>query len=100
MALPLATVLKKYVAEVRAFGFEFSKEKEFRDLSDSISSAVIVIESGDAALVIGTPSINNNTFTVTALMSVGTAGTNYELSCKVVTAAGKTLKHFGILQIL
>jgi hypothetical protein len=96
----MPTVLRKYVADVRAFGFDFSKEPEFLRLGDSISSAVIAIESGGAALTIGAPSINNNTFIVTALMSAGTSGVNYELSCKVTTAAAKTIKHYGTLQVL
>ena len=96
----LPTVLKKYVAEVRAYGFDFSKEPEFLRNDDSISTAAIAIVSGGSALIIGTPTIDNNTYLVTALMSAGTSGTNYQLSCTITTGAGKTIRHYGILQVV
>jgi len=52
--------------------------------SDTISSYTVTVDSG-----LTKDSASNTTTTVTVWLSGGTVGTNYDIVCHIVTAAGR-----------
>jgi len=64
------------------------------------SDPVLTVNSVSASpsgLTIGTPSLNNNV--VSVVLTGGTAGINYTVSCQVTTVGGTVAKRSGILPV-
>jgi len=64
------------------------------------SDPVLTVNSVSASpsgLTIGTPSLNSNI--VSVILSGGTAGINYTVSCQVTTVGGTVAKRSGILPV-
>ena len=64
------------------------------------SDPVLTVNSVSASpsgLTIGTPSLNNNV--VSVVLTDGTAGINYTVSCQVTTVGGTVAKRSGILPV-
>ena len=60
---------------------------EWLESGESISNHVITVDDG-----ITKDSSSNSSTIVTVWLSGGTAGTNYNIACKIVTGAGRTVE--------
>ena len=78
------TTFPKDPDSVLDYAFDWS---EWLESGESISSHVITVDDG-----ITNDSSGNSTTAVTVWLSGGTAGTNYNIACKIVTGAGRTVE--------
>lgn len=88
--------LQKYPAEVRTYVFDFSQMDEIV-AGDTISSITSVTAS-PSGLTVGTSQISGSDINV--VLSSGTSGTTYTVSCIIVTSSNATLEGQGQLQVL
>ena len=63
---------------------------------ETISSKTVTAQSG---ITVDSSSITDSNTSVTVWLSEGTAGTDYEVECKVVTSASRTVVRTGIVQV-
>jgi len=90
------STLSKYAAESRTYTFDFSQRDEIIISGDTISSinSVTVSPSG---LTIGSTSISGKG--VNAVISGGTSGSTYNLTCLITTSSGAILECQGTLLV-
>lgn len=88
--MSLAPTVYKQVAEVRTITFDFEGPPRKLLTGDSVSAVVGGALTADSGITAGAPSVVGNT--VTALISGGTEGTSYSISCRVTTTLGETLE--------
>ena len=74
-------------ADVLDYGMDWSDQLALTSPADAISSAIWTVPAGLAAgaqFVVGG--------VATSFLSGGTAGTDYTITCRIVTAGGRTLE--------
>lgn len=81
--MPLISFMKD-PDSVLDYAFDWS---EWLESGESINSHVITVDGG-----ITKDSSSNSSTIVTVWLSGGTAGTNYNIACKIVTSGGRTVE--------
>lgn len=64
---------------------------------DTISTRTVTAESG---LTVASSAITDDSTSVTVWLSGGTAGTSYRVSCRVVTAGGRTGERSMLIRVV
>ena len=87
--MPIATLRwpDKDPADVLDYGLEWSEQLALTSPADTISSATWTVPAG---LTAGAQSVVSGV--ATSFLSGGTAGTDYTVTCRIVTAGGRTLE--------
>lgn len=104
MASTLARdTLTKTPREARLFLFDFSKAPEVTS-GETLSAPVV---HADAGITVGTPVVTSGAFDgvpagegVKVLLSGGSAGDTYDVSCTVTTSGGATIEVAGRLAVV
>ena len=79
-------------SDVKEYAFDWTDA--LADDSDTISSHTITVEAG-----LTKDSDTEASGVVTVWLSGGAAGECYDVTCQVVTAAGRTLEYTGIVRV-
>jgi hypothetical protein len=95
VAQEITVVKLKRAAWARRYAFDFSAVEEFADGGETISSKTVT--ASPVGLTVGTSSLTG--FVVSAMLSGGTAGVTYTVTCTVVTSGGATLSWDGQLRV-
>ncbi len=95
---PTAATLQKAVSWIRFYEFRFAKFAEFTGTAAETITGTPTVTAIPAGLPLGTPSISGST--VLVLVTSGTAGVTYTLTCTITTSGGATLSQQGLLEVL
>jgi hypothetical protein len=87
--------LQKLAAWARNYRFDFGPASEVV-AGETLSAPSVT--SSPAGLTVGTPAVSERF--VVVLVSGGTAGTDYLLTCTVTLSGGGTLTHVGGLTVI
>lgn len=80
--------------DVKDYGFDWALELAGDSPDDTISSYTVTVSSG-----LTRDSDSRTGAVITAWLSGGTAGREYNVLCRVVTANGRTLDRTGIVRV-
>lgn len=94
----------KQTGETILYGFDFTDDLATGETISSVEGGVIVVtvysgtDATPSAILSGSPSISGNI--VSQLITAGTSGVKYKLTCKVITTPdAQILELDGILKI-
>jgi hypothetical protein len=89
-------MLTKKAGEVETFAFEFKQRAEL--VAGDTLTGTPTVSATPSGLTLGSPFLSGSQVRVT--ISGGTSGTQYLVTCTVVTAGGSTLQSVGPLNVV
>ncbi len=93
---PSVTVRTKYAAEARLYTFDFAALGEFHDLGQTLASATVAADV--VGLTLGTVAVSGSQAQL--LISGGTVGQAYVLTCLGTTSGSAIVELKGVLQVV